>query len=103
MCTTESLTDHPSLYKHRAKAVVGAFPFEPLVGSGSSLAGPRQGEGVVGDGQPRVQRLTNFVNGERVAAADGESAEAINPNTGQVFAEAPVSRASDVCHLRDAI
>ena len=40
--------------------------------------------------------LRNFVNGESVEAADGRTSELINPSTGQVFASAPVSSATDV-------
>ena len=40
--------------------------------------------------------LRNFVNGESVEAADGRTSELINPSTGQVFAAAPVSSATDV-------
>ena len=40
--------------------------------------------------------LRNFVNGESVEAADGRTSELINPSTGQVFASAPVSGATDV-------
>ncbi len=40
--------------------------------------------------------LRNFVNGASVEAADGRTSELINPSTGQVFASAPVSGATDV-------
>jgi betaine-aldehyde dehydrogenase len=40
--------------------------------------------------------LTNLINGERVAAADGRTSDLINPTTGAVFASAPVSSAEDV-------
>ncbi|MFZ4496627.1 MAG: gamma-aminobutyraldehyde dehydrogenase [Candidatus Nanopelagicales bacterium] len=40
--------------------------------------------------------LRNFVNGESVDAADGRTSDLINPSTGEVFASAPVSSATDV-------
>ena len=40
--------------------------------------------------------LTNFINGERVAAADGQTSDLINPSTGEVFASAPLSGDEDV-------
>ncbi|TCP43875.1 betaine-aldehyde dehydrogenase [Tamaricihabitans halophyticus] len=40
--------------------------------------------------------LRNFINGEHTDAADGRSAEVINPATGTAFAEAPVSGPEDV-------
>lgn len=40
--------------------------------------------------------LRNFVNGESVEAADGRTSDLINPSTGEVFASAPVSNATDV-------
>ncbi len=40
--------------------------------------------------------LTNFINGERVAAADGQTTDLINPTTGQVFGSAPLSGDEDV-------
>ncbi len=40
--------------------------------------------------------LTNFINGERVAAADGQTTDLINPSTGEVFASAPLSGDEDV-------
>ena len=40
--------------------------------------------------------LTNFINGERVAAADGQTTDLINPSTGQVFGSAPLSGDEDV-------
>jgi betaine-aldehyde dehydrogenase len=42
------------------------------------------------------KRLHNFVGGEYVDASDGRSYELINPVTGDVFAEAPVSSQADV-------
>ncbi|MEP6599167.1 MAG: gamma-aminobutyraldehyde dehydrogenase [Actinomycetota bacterium] len=40
--------------------------------------------------------VRNFVDGERVAAVDGRSADLIDPSTGEVFASAPVSGPEDV-------
>jgi betaine-aldehyde dehydrogenase len=40
--------------------------------------------------------LRNFVDGEYVDSKDGRTAELIDPSTGEVFAEAPVSEAVDV-------
>ena len=40
--------------------------------------------------------LTNIINGERVAAADGQTTDLINPTTGQVFGSAPLSGDEDV-------
>ena len=40
--------------------------------------------------------LRNFVNGQSVDAADGRTSDLINPSTGEVFASAPVSSATDV-------
>jgi len=38
----------------------------------------------------------NFVNGELVDALDGQTTDVINPTTGEVFAQAPLSGAADV-------
>jgi betaine-aldehyde dehydrogenase len=40
--------------------------------------------------------ISNFINGRRVAAADGETSELIDPSTGEVYATAPLSRATDI-------
>ncbi|MGA2010937.1 MAG: gamma-aminobutyraldehyde dehydrogenase [Solirubrobacteraceae bacterium] len=40
--------------------------------------------------------ISNFINGRRVAAADGETSELIDPSTGEVYATAPLSRAADI-------
>jgi betaine-aldehyde dehydrogenase len=40
--------------------------------------------------------ITNFIHGERVAAASGETTELIDPSTGEVFATAPLSRQADI-------
>jgi betaine-aldehyde dehydrogenase len=41
-------------------------------------------------------QLSNFIDGERVAAADGRTTDLIDPSTGEVFATAPLSGAADV-------
>src|SRR3954462_12332346 len=38
----------------------------------------------------------NFVNGESVPAADGATYDVIDPTTGEVYAQAPMSGAEDV-------
>jgi betaine-aldehyde dehydrogenase len=43
-----------------------------------------------------TQEITNFIGGERVAAADGRTTELVDPSTGDVFATAPLSREADV-------
>jgi betaine-aldehyde dehydrogenase len=53
----------------------------------------KKGESTVDTKKKRVQ---NFVGGEYVEASDGRSYELINPATGEVFAEAPVSNGADV-------
>ena len=40
--------------------------------------------------------LNNIIGGERVAAVSGQTQDLVNPSTGQVFAEAPVSGPEDV-------
>jgi betaine-aldehyde dehydrogenase len=40
--------------------------------------------------------LDNFVNGEYVAAASGQTSEVIDPSTGEPYAQAPVSGQADV-------
>ncbi|GAA3196730.1 gamma-aminobutyraldehyde dehydrogenase [Actinocorallia longicatena] len=40
--------------------------------------------------------LRNFVNGEYVEAKDGRYSDVIDPSTGEVYAQAPVSSAADV-------
>jgi betaine-aldehyde dehydrogenase len=40
--------------------------------------------------------LRNFVDGKQVDAVDGRTAPLVDPSTGEVFAEAPVSSAADV-------
>lgn len=44
--------------------------------------------------QPR--HLQNFVNGEHVDAAEGRTAGLVDPSTGDVFAQAPVSGQADI-------
>jgi betaine-aldehyde dehydrogenase len=43
-----------------------------------------------------TQELRNFIDGERVAPADGRTSELVDPSTGEVFATAPVSGETDV-------
>src|SRR5690242_21363807 len=40
--------------------------------------------------------LQNFVNGTYVAASDGRTSDVIDPSTGEVYAQAPVSSRQDV-------
>src|SRR4051794_40847612 len=40
--------------------------------------------------------ITNFIHGERVAAADGATTDLVDPSTGEVFATAALSRQADV-------
>ena len=40
--------------------------------------------------------ITNFIHGKRVAAASGDTAELVDPSTGEVYATAPLSREADV-------
>lgn len=44
----------------------------------------------------QTRRLRNFVNGDYVDAADGRTADIVNPATGEVFAQAPVSGTADI-------
>jgi len=43
-----------------------------------------------------LKTLQNFVNGKKVSATSDKVQDLINPATGEVFAKAPVSNASDV-------
>lgn len=43
-----------------------------------------------------MQMFSNLINGKEVASASGESTELIDPSTGEVYALAPKSNASDV-------
>jgi betaine-aldehyde dehydrogenase len=43
-----------------------------------------------------VRTLQNFGNGKKVSATSDKVQDLINPATGEVFAKAPVSNASDV-------
>jgi betaine-aldehyde dehydrogenase len=43
-----------------------------------------------------MRTLRNFVNGEYVDTASGETSTLIDPSTGEAFAEAPLSREADV-------
>src|SRR5215467_13083559 len=40
--------------------------------------------------------LSNFVNGEHVTAATGQTSEVVDPSTGEAYLRAPVSGAADV-------
>jgi betaine-aldehyde dehydrogenase len=40
--------------------------------------------------------IANFIHGKRVAAADGQTSELVDPSTGDVYATAPLSREADV-------
>src|SRR5271168_3372579 len=46
----------------------------------------------------RMRKLQNFVGGAFREAEDGPRAPLINPSTGEIFAEAPVSGAADIDH-----
>ena len=46
--------------------------------------------------QTEIKSIKNFVNGERVEAADGRFYDLTNPSTGEVFSRAPVSGGEDV-------
>ncbi len=43
-----------------------------------------------------TREISNFINGQRVAAAQGETSELIDPSSGEVFATAPLSRQADI-------
>ena len=42
------------------------------------------------------QEISNFIHGKRVAAADGQTTDLVDPSTGEVYASAPLSRDADV-------
>ena len=44
----------------------------------------------------RLMDLPNFVNGERVPAASGQTSDVVDPSTGEVYGRAPVSGPADV-------
>ncbi|MDA2806293.1 aminobutyraldehyde dehydrogenase [Nocardiopsis suaedae] len=46
--------------------------------------------------QARPRQLRNFVNGDHAEAADGRTSDIVDPATGRVVAQAPVSSAADV-------
>jgi len=50
----------------------------------------------VSDGSEGLRRLHNFIGGEYVEPVDGTMAPIVDPSTGEVFAEAPLSGAEDV-------
>jgi betaine-aldehyde dehydrogenase len=43
-----------------------------------------------------VKTLQNFINGQKVSSSSDKTQDLINPATGEVFAQAPVSNAADV-------
>ena len=43
-----------------------------------------------------MREITNFINGRRVSAANGETTELIDPSTGEAFANAALSREPDI-------
>jgi betaine-aldehyde dehydrogenase len=43
-----------------------------------------------------AQQVQNFIHGQRVDAADGQTTDLVDPSTGEVFATAPLSRDADV-------
>jgi betaine-aldehyde dehydrogenase len=43
-----------------------------------------------------LRRLRNFVNGEYVETAEGVTSDLVNPTTGEVFAQAPISHQVDI-------
>jgi betaine-aldehyde dehydrogenase len=42
------------------------------------------------------QEISNFIHGKRVAAADGQTTDLVDPSTGEVYTTAPLSREADV-------
>ena len=49
-----------------------------------------------------TRTLSNFVNGENTAAADGRTTEVVNPSTGETYASAPLSGTADLDTAFDA-
>ena len=45
---------------------------------------------------PLSQEISNFIHGKRVAAADGQTTDLVDPSTGEVYASAPLSRDADI-------
>lgn len=43
-----------------------------------------------------MKTLQNFINGQKVSSSSDKTQDLINPSTGQVFAQAPVSNAADI-------
>ena len=43
-----------------------------------------------------MEKITNFINGKKVAGVTGETTQVIDPVTGTAYAEAPKSNATDV-------
>ena len=50
----------------------------------------------------RTEQLTNFINGQWRGASGSESQDVLNPATGEVLAQVPLSEASDVLAAVDA-
>ncbi len=46
--------------------------------------------------KPTLEKLSNFVDGARVEAKDGRTTPIVDPSTGEVYAEAPLSGSEDV-------
>jgi betaine-aldehyde dehydrogenase len=46
--------------------------------------------------KPTLEKLSNFVDGARVEAKDGRTTPIVDPSTGEVYAEAPLSGPEDV-------
>ena len=44
----------------------------------------------------KIRRLSNFVDGEHVEPESGSYSDVIDPSTGEVYLQAPVSGAADV-------
>ncbi|MGA0985796.1 MAG: aldehyde dehydrogenase family protein, partial [Candidatus Nanopelagicales bacterium] len=42
------------------------------------------------------KEIKNFINGESVSGKSGQTADLINPTTGEVFASAPISNEADI-------
>jgi betaine-aldehyde dehydrogenase len=54
------------------------------------------------DGERRPRRLANYVAGQYVEPVDGGYAPLVDPSSGEVFAEAPVSGPADVARALEA-
>ena len=49
-----------------------------------------------------MKAFSNFVNGKRVDAADGQTLDVVNPVTGEIYSSAPLSGPADVDSAMDA-